>query len=235
MAYSIYLSPSVQHNNIGVSNYGTEAKRCNEIANFTEKELIRHGIKVYRNKPSMTLAQIVHDSNVKKATIHVAIHTNAYNLKARGSEGFCYKLGINSKGEKLIKYIYKYISGLTPTSDRGIKQGFNFYGTDKHIYELAMTTMPAALIECIFHDNIEDVKWMLSGNNIELIGIAIAKGILEYFEITYEPLVINNLVQNSVMYRVVTGSFKDRKNAEDRINDLKKAGFESFLDIFKIK
>jgi N-acetylmuramoyl-L-alanine amidase len=33
------------------------------------------------------------------------------------------------------------------------------------------------------------------------------------------------------MYRVVTGSFADRANANDRIAELKKAGFDSFIAI----
>jgi N-acetylmuramoyl-L-alanine amidase len=38
---------------------------------------------------------------------------------------------------------------------------------------------------------------------------------------------------SGVFYRVVTGSFKDRKNADERIAALKKAGFDSFIDVYK--
>lgn len=34
-------------------------------------------------------------------------------------------------------------------------------------------------------------------------------------------------------YRVVTGSYKERKNADEQLNKLKEAGFESFIDIYK--
>lgn len=36
-----------------------------------------------------------------------------------------------------------------------------------------------------------------------------------------------------VFYRVVTGSFKQKKNAEDRIEQLKAKGFDSFIDIYR--
>lgn len=35
-------------------------------------------------------------------------------------------------------------------------------------------------------------------------------------------------------YRVVTGSFQDKENAEDRMKDLKDKGFDSFLDVYKL-
>lgn len=37
--------------------------------------------------------------------------------------------------------------------------------------------------------------------------------------------------KSDVFYQVVTGSFKDRKNAENRIKDLKSKGFDSFIQI----
>jgi|SRR6185312_1775233 len=41
----------------------------------------------------------------------------------------------------------------------------------------------------------------------------------------------NTSKDSETFYRVVTGSFKQRKNAEQRIKDLKEKGFDSFIDI----
>lgn len=180
---SVYLSPSTQEKNIGVLNYGTEETRCNAVADIVQKELKRHGVTVYRNKPSMTLAQVVADSNSKKPNLHQAIHTNAYNKSARGCESFCWKKD-NSTGHKLATNVYNEVSKLTPSVDRGVKEGYNFYGTGKHMYEVYQTSQPACLVEIIFHDNVEDVKWFLS--NITTSGIAITKGILKTLGITYK-------------------------------------------------
>ncbi len=57
------------------------------------------------------------------------------------------------------------------------------FGPGKPLYELAKTTAPAALVEIAFHDNPEDAKWILA--NIEPIGIALTKGILNYFVVPY--------------------------------------------------
>ncbi len=41
----------------------------------------------------------------------------------------------------------------------------------------------------------------------------------------------NETVNGATFYRVVAGSFHDRENAEKRIQELKGAGFESFVDV----
>ncbi|MEN2765783.1 N-acetylmuramoyl-L-alanine amidase [Ornithinibacillus xuwenensis] len=40
-------------------------------------------------------------------------------------------------------------------------------------------------------------------------------------------------IEKGTFYRVVTGSFQDRANAEQRIAELKKKGFDSFIDVYK--
>ena len=73
---SIYLSPSTQENNVGAGNYGTEEQRMNEIMDLIENQLRGHYI-LYRNRPNMTLQQVVADSNAKNPDLHFALHSNA--------------------------------------------------------------------------------------------------------------------------------------------------------------
>ncbi len=182
MTKSIYLSPSTQENNIGVGSYGTEEQRMNMLADVTQKVLEGHGVNVYRNKPEWSLSQVVADSNIKKPDIHLAVHSNAGNGKTRGCEVYCHRFGGN--GEKLAKAVYEELSPLTPTGDRGVKEGYSFYGPGKHMYELAYTNAPAALVETAFHDNSDDAHWIMS--NVDLIGTALAKGVLKYFNIPFK-------------------------------------------------
>lgn len=181
MIKSVYLSPSTQENNIGYGDYGTEQERMNQVCDVLQEELLRHGITVFRNRPDMTLKQVVADSNRKDPTIHFAIHSNANTGKARGCEVFCHRYG--GEGERLAQLVYAEMESLTPTKDRGVKEGLNHFGQGKPLYELAKTTAPAALVEIAFHDSPDDAKWILA--NIEPIGIALAKGILNYFVVPY--------------------------------------------------
>lgn len=182
MNKTIYLSPSTQEKNIGFGDYGTEEKRMNRVTDVTERVLKQHGLVVYRNRPEMTLAQVVTDSNIKKPDIHFAIHSNAGSGNSRECEVYCHKFG--GSGEKLARAVYSEIEPITPSSDRGVKEGCNHYGKGKPLYELAYTAAPAALIEIAYHDNKDDAVWII--NNIEVIGTVIAKGILKYFDIPFQ-------------------------------------------------
>lgn len=179
MSKSVYLSPSTQEGNIGHRDYGTEEKRMNEVCDVTQKYLLRHGITVYRSRPDMTLKQVVADSNSKDPTIHFAIHSNAFDANTRGSTIFCHRFG--GEGERLARLVYAELEPLTPTKDRGVKESKDHYGLSKPLYELSATAAPAALVEIAFHDQADDAKWILE--NIEPIGIAIAKGILKYLDV----------------------------------------------------
>ena len=181
MAKSVYLSPSMQKDNIGIGDYGSECFRMNMVADVTEEILKKHGVIVYRNKPDMTLGQMVADSNNKKPDIHFAIHSNANQGKSRGGEVFCHRFG--GSGEILARKIYKELEPITPSKDRGVKEGCNHYGQGKPLYELAKTTAPAALVEIAFHDQKEDAMWIVA--NLEVIGIALARGVLSYFGIQF--------------------------------------------------
>lgn len=215
MGKSVYLSPSTQEHNIGSGNYGTEEARMNQIADVTQRVLQSHGVEVHRNKPEWSLAQVVNDSNQVKPDLHFAIHSNAGG--GRGSEVYAYAAGGN--GEKAAKAIYSEIESFTPTSDRGVK--FN-----PSLYELRNTNAPAALVEIAFHDNAEDSTWIV--NNIEAIGIALAKGVLKYFGIPYEAPVAEP-PKPLKLYRVQVGAFANKQSAEALLARIKAEGFNGYV------
>lgn len=215
MSKSVYLSPSMQENNIGALNYGTEETRMNQVADVVQRVLQNHGVDVYRNRPEWSLGQAVADSNRVKPNLHFAIHSNAGG--GRGAEIYAYAPG--GEGEKVAKLIYAEISAITPTTDRGVKFNPSFY-------ELRNTTAPAALVEVAYHDNTEDATWIM--NNIEAIGIALAKGVLKYFGIQYEIPQINTNTSPRY-YRVQVGAYSEKSNAEARLKSLKAAGFDGFI------
>jgi N-acetylmuramoyl-L-alanine amidase len=118
---------------------------------------------------------MLRQSDLFGADIHLAIHSNAHDGKSRGCEIFYYKGSKN--GKKLADSIYKYIELLTPTADREVKENSTFY-------ELRETNAFAVLIEVDFHDTYEGAKWI--DTNIQPIAEAIAKGICDYFGISYK-------------------------------------------------
>ncbi|NLB54940.1 MAG: N-acetylmuramoyl-L-alanine amidase, partial [Lentisphaerae bacterium] len=174
MSKTVYLSPSMQEENIGVGDYGTEEKRMNAVCDVVQNVLQKHGVTTYRNRTDMTLREIVSDSNSKKPDIHLAIHSNAGGSsnagRARGAEVYCYRFG--GEGERLARAVYDRISAITPSSDRGVKESHSHFGPGRPLYETAKTIAPAALVEIAFHDNLEDAAWII--NNTKLIGTELA-------------------------------------------------------------
>jgi len=179
MIKSIYLSPSTQEKNVGVGNYGTEEYRMNLICDMLQKILEENNIIVYRNRPEWNLQKVVDDSNEKCPDIHLALHSNACNGTARGCEVFCHRFG--GEGNKLAELIYLELERITPTKDREIKEGYNFFGKGKNLYELANTKTPSVLVEVAFHDNPQDAEWII--NDMKNIADTIAKAVLKHFDI----------------------------------------------------
>lgn len=170
--------------------------RMNELTDIIEPALRSAGLVVYRNKPEMTLKEVVKHSNSLKPDVHFAIHSNAFNTKVRGLEVFCHRFG--GEGERLARIIYNKLEPLTPTKDRGVKEGANFYGEGKHLYELSNTIAPAALVEIAFHDNPEDAKWII--NNMGIIADAIVQGIFVYFGIDNIILEYKRIIQENCKF-----------------------------------
>ncbi|HEY5586703.1 MAG TPA: N-acetylmuramoyl-L-alanine amidase [Ruminiclostridium sp.] len=197
--YKIYLSPSTQDKNIGANNYGTEENRMNQITDILQAILIKRGYEVFRNKPTMTLKEAVTDSNISKVDLHLAIHSNAMgggsNGKARGCMVFCHRL--QGVGYEFAKRLYIELSKITPSSDRGIVKGEDYYGEGKHLYETAYTTAPAALVEIAFHDNKDDAAWIIG--NTTLIAESLAKAIYSVLPI---PEIVSELEQ---ALKIITG------------------------------
>ena len=177
----VYISPSVQDWNVGFGSYGTEEERMNLLADVLDYELKRHGLTTDRNSPDMTLAQVVADSNSVNPTVHVALHSNAANGQARGAEVYAHRFG--GAGEQLARDVYERIEEIAPTPGLGVKEGYSTFG-GQGMYELKRTSAPAILAEVAFHDNPEDAQFII--DNIYELGQAIAKGILDYFGITYQ-------------------------------------------------
>lgn len=170
----IYLSPSFQDHNTGVGEYGTEERRCNEIADVVERELKKSDkFVVIRNKPEMSLLEVIRDSNKNNPDIHFSIHTNAGANTARGCEVYAYKP--NTKGDKLAQIVYRRLSAITPPEDRGVKYN--------SLAETTQTKAIAVLTEVSFHSNKEDAEWII--NNIEKIGQELAMSLYEYYGIEY--------------------------------------------------
>jgi len=236
----VYLSASNQPLNIGVGNYTNEEKRMHELKKLIEKELLNYDeIKVYTNEIGWTLKQSVSNSNSKKPTIHVALHSNAGKKDSDGTEVFFNHKDPNGKGNKLAKCINKYLSPISPGTDKGVLPDNYYYD---FMYEIQYTTAPATLIENFYHSNKIEVDHFLS--NMDLYAKAIVKGILEYFNIQEEKEVVKKIIElpsveeikkiclnNSTLWDNMINTAKENSNLGDM--EIAKYFNEAVLKIFK--
>lgn len=182
-------------------------------------------------------------ANAVKADFVVSIHANALDGKwgaQNGVETLTWNAG---EGLRIGKLIQDELVKATGLKNRGMKDG-SWLGI------LKQTSMPGALVECGFMDNLIEAKLLLSEAFRKKCAVAIAKGICAGFKVPYKadsPVVASSTPSKpapapskpstppatTTMYRVVTGSYGVRENAEAQLAKLKKAGFDSFIDVIK--
>ena len=174
MSKKVFLSPSNQYDNVYAYGNTTEGVQCGKIAEACKTALIRNGIDVMLMHDE-SMQEKCQKSNAFGADLHVPIHTNAFNGSVTGTRMFYYADG--GEGHKACKAIFAQLAPVTPGNSENIR-------ADSSLYEVKVPSAPTAYCECEFHDNANTAKWIIE--NTTLIGETIAKGICNYFGITYK-------------------------------------------------
>lgn len=174
MSKKVFLSPSNQYDNVYAYGNTTEGVQCGKIAEACKTALIRNGIDVMLMHDE-SMQEKCQKSNAFGADLHVCIHTNAFNGSVTGTRMFYYVDG--GEGHKACKAIFAQLAPVTPGDSENIR-------ADSSLYEVKVPSAPTAYCECEFHDNANIAKWIIE--NTTLIGETIAKGICNYFGITYK-------------------------------------------------
>ncbi|MBQ3422987.1 MAG: N-acetylmuramoyl-L-alanine amidase, partial [Romboutsia sp.] len=217
----------------------------NEMQYKLKKRCEDHNIKVYLTNPSpkgineigltkrATLANNYWANQGKPKSLFISIHANAYGTdfnNARGTETFvASNASTNSKtaANYIQTEVYNTIKAIDSNAkNRGVKTS--------DFTVIYKANMPSILLEYAFYTNRDDLE-ILKNNKDELVE-ATVKGICKYFNITYKA--VDNepevpVVDSDIYYRVVVGSYNDKKNAEEMVEKLKKDGYDSFIAVYK--
>lgn len=150
-----------------------------------KSELERHGVTVgisrikNENDP---LDEEIREANAFKPDIAVDVHNNA-----GGGDGFEALIQTNSYGKKslaLAKAVEKHVTALGQRS-RGLKTLKNSSGTADYYGFLRNIKAPAVILEGFFVDSNDALGFDTYGEQ-EALGIAYAKGVLDYLGIKYD-------------------------------------------------
>lgn len=178
---SVYLSPSLQEFNPFV-NGGTEEEYMNLIADAMEPYLTASGIDFIRNRPEMTLGEVIADSNTSGADFHLAIHSNASPESIAGQRQgpVVYYYSSSPQGKRMAELIAENFASIYPVPERIQTM------PTVTLRELRRTRTPSALVEVAYHDNFEDADWIK--NNIQPIARELSRSLAEYFGVPFvEP------------------------------------------------
>ncbi|RIW38999.1 N-acetylmuramoyl-L-alanine amidase [Bacillus salacetis] len=150
------------------------------------------------------------------ADVFVSIHANAFGNgwnNAGGIETYVYKTK-PAPAVKLANILQTRVVSAAGLANRGVK------AADFHV--LRETKMTAVLVECGFMTNQKEAALLGSTQYRESCGEAVALAVAEYCNLTKKSL-------KSSLYKVQTGAFSKKENAEALAAKLRKAGFQAFI------
>ncbi|MBG9657134.1 N-acetylmuramoyl-L-alanine amidase [Cytobacillus firmus] len=177
------------------------------------------------NDMTKSLSQRTSEANSWGADFYLSIHCNAANGAARGYEDFIHNsLGSTSQTAGYQNIIHAEVTKLNELIDRGKKKA------DFHV--LRESAMPALLTENGFIDNSADAALMKDPLWRQRVAQGHVNGIAKAFSLKAKPAVPPQPpkpVDPSNLYRVIAGSFTNRKNAEERSAVLKNKSIESVI------
>ena len=163
-----YLSPSLQEDNVGLGNYGTEASQMYRLADEITPYLDQYGVDFHVAELGKTLSQRSREAAAMGAGWYLALHSNAGgNGTAYGPIAFYDSAG-RALAEKLVSCLLE--TGQKNNRSANVQQS-------SALYELKTPAMPACLLEVDFHDSETGVQFLTQRRNDA--AKAIAKAIVE--------------------------------------------------------
>nr|ADF97553.1 PlyM28 [uncultured phage] len=205
------------------------------VADVMKAELEKYeGVTVYfahDPKRDVPLKERTDKANKLCVDLFFSIHANANTGKMGdwgGIDSFVYTSN-PKEARKLADIVQRNLIAATKLRNRGVKTA--------DFLVLRETHMTAILVEHGFMDSKTDLPYLKSDAYRKLCAVTNVKSIAQMYGLKPKKVApkpaVKPAVSSDVFYRVVTGSFGDRENAEKRMAQLKKAGFESFIDAYK--
>jgi N-acetylmuramoyl-L-alanine amidase len=171
---TIYLSPSTQEFNPYIIG-GSEEYYMNLVADAMEPYLRASGIRFTRNRPDMTAAQSIAQSNAGNYGLHLALHSNAspeaLSGLLRGTDVYYYPY--SASGRRAAEIFAANLRDIYPNPEMVTLRSTTALG------EVSRTRAPAVFLELAYHDNVDDANWI--ANNIDAIARNLSLSVAQYF------------------------------------------------------
>lgn len=227
----IYLSPSNQPNNAYSGVKTTEKIEMEAVATKVKAILeSNYIIDVVMANFSLGINKNERPAESKKydCNFYLAIHSNAGGAgKASGTVCFYHPNSANAK--VLAESLVKELNAICPVKSNrssSVVNGMNAFNGAGYgeIRSPMQFGIPSALVEVNFHDNPTVARWIVDNKNE--IANAIVKSIVTTFKIEKkhptEPT-------SGTLYRVQTGAYKNKANADSQLAKVKAEGFDTYM------
>ena len=188
-----------------------------------KKELERHNVVVYETRTdnqTLSLTQRANIANQTNAKYLISIHHNA----GGGDRGEVIH-SISNSGKPLATHIANELKAIGQSTNKVYSRKSET--TNKDYY--AMIKNPRAIsviVEVCFIDNVEDRKIADTLDERQRNGVAIAHGILKELNIPIKTT-SSSATNNDTLWAVCVGAYKNKSNADNLVEELKKKGYTS--------
>lgn len=216
-------------NDPGAVGYVVEKDANLKMARACREYLENAGVQVLMSREKDVdegLNEKISECNSYKPDYALDIHNNA----GKGDGFEVYHSIIGGKGKTLALNIEEEVKKIGQNS-RGLKTKTNAEGSDYFGF-IRGTNCPAIICEGAFVDNEADAEQIDTDAGCREFGYAYARGILKTLGVedrnSLGTVVVEQL-EPATIYRVQTGAFKDKKNAEALVKELKEKGYEAII------
>lgn len=221
------------------------------LANRLKIALEKYGFEVFTTRPKITddpsLNARGSTAGTNGCSMFLSLHSNAPGKSADGTYSptvtgtVVYYSMTRSENKALADELGKKVSELMGHYYRGSltreypdKPGVDYYGVIRAAAQSGCKC--AMLIEHGFHTNIADSNFLLVEDNLQKIAEAEAAIIAKYFGQTKTDPKPNT---GETLYRVQTGAFAVRGNADKLAAELKAKGFDTYIvqvdELYKVQ
>jgi len=218
----LYLDPGHGGSDNGAQGNGLREKDivldiARRIRNILENDYEGVSVRMSRTgDETVDLNDRTNDANRWGADYYLSIHCNAFDGTAQGYEDYIHSSLSNSSRTATYRTImHEEIMKVNQLRNRGQKK--------ENFHVLRETVMSALLTENGFIDHAGDAALIRDPDWRQTVAEGHVNGLARAFNLK------RNSSSSGLLYKVVAGSFQSKENANQRVDELNRAGIVSFI------
>jgi N-acetylmuramoyl-L-alanine amidase len=224
-----------QYGNKGVLGY-YEGTQMWHLGQYMQAEFEKRGWVVKNTRPRITddPSLRARGEMAQGCDLFISLHSNAPGTSAKNYSsirGVSIYDSVADELDYLEKPLAAEISRIMNTPDLGVKHwesavtaGNDYFGVLRNAVRVGCPD--AFLIEHGYHTNEQAARWLLSQDNLMKLAAAEADLIDRLWRAKFNP---KPTPAKDAIYRVQTGAFRVRSNADAFEAEIKKKGFDTYL------